>query len=313
MEYIFSEQTGNAEKKGGGHVTVLLHERIKETILKAIWKLKSLSNPLRTLSEDTSLTIPLKSNAKALQCVRRSGSFTVEAAFVLPLFLFAALVVLGIFPVLLLQIQVNHGLQYAARLTAVSYQDQTEEGNILSMAEGQLLFRRYLREHGCEDSVLSGGVSGISLLHSDFSGDYVYLVADYEAELPISFWGIDTLPVEQCVRMKKWTGADPETSAGEDGYVYITPSGSAYHSTAECPYLKLSIQSVPTSGVSQMRNKDGGIYYPCSCYQGQSRVYITDYGTQYHGDLKCSGLKRTIYRVPKEQAEDRHACARCCS
>ena len=134
MEYIFSEQTGNAEKKGGGHVTVLLHERIKEIILKAIWKLKSLSNPLRTLSEDTSLTIPLKSNAKALQCVRRSGSFTVEAAFVLPLFLFAALVVLGIFPVLLLQIQVNHGLQYAARLTAVSYQDQTEEGNILSLS-----------------------------------------------------------------------------------------------------------------------------------------------------------------------------------
>lgn len=274
---------------------------------------KSLSNPLRTFQGKISRVIKKEFAAKALQCARRKGSFTVEAAFVLPLFLFAALVVLGIFPILQLQVQVNNGLQYAARLTAVSFRDQEDEGTVFSLAEGEVLFRQYLREHGCETSVLDRGISSISLLHSDFSGDYVLLTATYSAKLPISFWGVDTLPVEQCVRMKKWTGADPETSGGEEDYVYITPTGSAYHSTAECSYLKLSTRSVLQSRVQTLRNKDGSIYYPCSCFHGESRVYITDYGTEYHGELDCSGLKRTIYRVPKEQAQGRHPCSKCCS
>ena len=44
-----------------------------------------------------------------------------------PLFLFAVLVILGFFPVLQLQVQVNHALQYAARMTAVSCQDPEED------------------------------------------------------------------------------------------------------------------------------------------------------------------------------------------
>ena len=278
----------------------------------AILVLKSLSNLLRTIYKFIFFTTPLHFNAKALQYARWKASFTVEAAFVLPLFLFAALVVLGIFLVLLLQVQVNNGLQYAARIVAVSCQETEEENGLFSLAEGQLLFRKYMGEHGCEESVLDRGISSISLIHSDFSGDYVCLVASYDAKLPVSFWGIDALPVEQCVRVKKWTGADSGASVGEDGYVYITPSGSAYHSTSECSYLKLSTRSVPQIGVGSMRNKDGSIYYPCSCYRGELRVYITDYGTEYHGDLECSGLKRTIYKVSRDSIEGRHACAKCC-
>ncbi len=281
-------------------------------MMDAILVLKSLSNLLRTKYKFIFFTIPLYFHAKALQYARRKASFTVEAAFVLPLFLFAALVVLGIFPVLLLQIQVNNGLQYAARIVAVSCQEAEEENSIFSLAEGQLLFRKYMEEYGCEESVLDRGVSSISLIHSDFSGDYVCLVASYDAKLPISFWGIDALPVEQCVRMKKWTGAEDTGSDEEGEYVYITPTGSAYHSTSECSYLKLSTRSVPQISVGSLRNKDGSIYYPCSCYQEEQYVYITDYGTDYHGDLKCSGLKRTIYKVSQDSIEGRHACSKCC-
>ncbi|MCC8029034.1 MAG: hypothetical protein LIO75_04430 [Lachnospiraceae bacterium] len=234
-----------------------------------------------------------------------------EAAFVLPWFLFAAVVILGMFPMLMIQTQVNAGLQYTARMLAVSYQDTDEDKTVITFAEGQLLFRSYMNEHGYEDSVLTNGLNSISLLESDLSGDYVTLTASYDAELPISFWGIDALPVRQSVKMKKWTGSAQEQEDTEDSYVYITPTGSAYHSTAECPYLKLSIQSVSLTQVNSLRNKSGGIYYPCSCYTGGSMVYITDYGTQYHGDLSCSGLKRTIYRVTLDEAGDRHACSKC--
>lgn len=274
---------------------------------------KSLSGKIRTLHNKISYLIYCdEKRAKALQYAHQRASFTIEAAFVLPLFLFAAVVVLGLFPMLVLQVQVNSSLQYAARIMAVSWQDADEEGSVLSLMEGTLLFRRYMKEHGCEESALSHGVNSISLIHSDVSGDYVTLVADYNVSLPIAFWKTKSLPVRQCVRVKKWTGANPkQTGNGEDDYVYITPSGTAYHSSAECSYLKLSIRSVPKTAVGFLRNQDGSIYYPCSCYHRQSTVYVTDYGTDYHGDLNCSGLKRTIYKVSKDHAGGRHACSKC--
>ncbi|MCC8151949.1 MAG: hypothetical protein LIO96_10990 [Lachnospiraceae bacterium] len=234
-----------------------------------------------------------------------------EAAFVLPLFIFAAVIVVGLFPMLKIQVQVNAALQYAARMMAVSWQDSEDSHEVLSLAEGEILFRTYMSEHGYEDSVLKYGLASISLLGSDLSGDYVTLSADYRVQLPISFWSLSSLPVEQCVCMKKWTGAAQDGADEEDDYVYITPEGTAYHSSAECSYLKLSIRAVPVSTISSLRNKSGGIYYACSCYEGGSLVYITDYGAQYHSNLNCSGLKRTIYKVSPDQVGDRHACSKC--
>ncbi len=250
--------------------------------------------------------------AKALQRACHSGSFTVEAAFVLPLFLFAALVVLGLFPILKLQTEVNNALQYAARMKAAAYQDDGATlGTLLSKSE-KTLFRSYMEEHGYEESVLAAGLDSISLAGSDLSGDYVTLVASYDAQLPISFWSFGSIPVKQCVSMKKWTGASGGDEDGEGGsYVYVTPTGSVYHTSTDCPYLKLSIESVAVSDLGTIRNKSGGIYYPCSCYNGNSIAYITDYGTRYHSDLECSSLKRTIYKVSADAVEGLHACSKC--
>ncbi len=271
--------------------------------------IKSLSSKIRISNY---LVSPKNRHAKALQRACRQGSFTVEAAFVLPLFLFAAVVVLGLFPVLKLQTEVNNGLQYAARMKAVAYQgEELTLGTLLSKSE-KALFCSYMEEHGYESSVLAGGLDAISLAGSDMSDDYVTLVASYDANLPISFWNLTTLPVKQCVKMKKWTGASG-TDAGEtDGaYVYITPTGTAYHSSAECPYLKLSIRSTSVADLDSIRNASGGIYYPCHCYNGSGLAYITNYGTEYHSDLECSSLKRTIYKVQTDQTGDRHACPKC--
>ncbi len=285
---------------------------------------KSLSNRMRTSNLHVS---PKSMHAKALQRARRDpegrqtkgllraypqGSFTVEAAFVLPLFLFAAVVVIGLFPVLKLQTEVNSGLQYAARMKAAAYQG--EEGNLgtLLSKSASSLFTSYMEEHGYESSVLAGGLGSISLAGSDLSGDYVTLVASYEAQLPISFWSLTSLPVKQCVRMKKWTGDSGSDGDESDGsYVYVTPTGSAYHSSADCPYLKLSIQSISVSDLGSARNKSGGIYYACSCYNGSGLAYVTDYGTKYHSDLECGSLKRTIYKVSEDAAEGLHACPKC--
>ncbi len=273
---------------------------------------KSLSKRTRISINHITLVSPKQKRAKALQAACRKGSFTVEAAFVVPLFLFAALVVLGLFPMLKLQTEVNSALQYAARMRAVSCQSEDTTLDTLVTKSARTLFFSYLEEHGWESSVLAEGLDSVTLTVVNPTDDYVTLVASYDAQLPIAFWNLTSLPVEQCVKMKKWTGASDSDSAGEDGdYVYITPTGSAYHSTTECSYLKLSTRSVSVSDLDSLRNKSGGIYYPCKCYNGGGTVYITDYGTEYHSDLGCSSLKRTVYKVTLDEVGDRHACAKC--
>ena len=137
--------------------------------------------------------------------------------------------------------------------------------------------------------------------------------ATYEVKLPVFWTKWGKLPVKQQIVCKKWTGASLSSAGDEDGaYVYITPYGNAYHSSAECKTLKLSIRSVPRTGISALRSEDGSIYYPCRCAGTSSKnVYITDYGTEYHGNIACSGLKRTVYRVLRSQVGDRHPCMRC--
>ncbi len=291
---------------------LLREDRINRQKKSKDSKTKSLSNRTRISNNLTILVSPEKKRAKALQLACRTGSFTVEAAFVVPLFLFAAVVVIGLFPMLKLQTEVNSALQYAARIRATAYQsDEITLGTVLTKSE-QTLFFSYLEEHGFEESVLPDGLDSIALRVVDPTDDYVTLVASYDAQLPIAFWNLTSLPVEQCVKMKKWTGAsDTDADGEEDLYVYITPTGSAYHSTPDCSYLKLSTRSVSVSELTSLRNKNGGIYYPCKCYNGGGTVYITDYGTEYHSDLECSSLKRTIYKVTLDEVGDRHACSKC--
>ncbi len=275
-------------------------------------KSKPLSDQMQTHLSKSSVEKPSHGiTAKALQYARPAAAFTVEAAFIVPLFVFAAVVVVGLFPMLLVQSQVNHALQYAARTLAASYTNAEDETDGSSLLVGMALVKSYLSENGCDTSLLKGGLAGISLLDSTVEEDYVLLCADYTLELPVSFWKVTSLPVTQCVQMKKWTGADPDNSASDGDYVYITPSGTAYHASAECSYLKLSISTTSLSALDTLRNKSGAIYYACSCYNGSTVVYITDYGTNYHSDLSCSGLKRTIYRVSIDAVGDRHACSKC--
>lgn len=247
---------------------------------------------------------------------RPGASFTVEAAFVLPLFLFAILVMLGLFASLQVQSCMAQALQYSARKAAVSYTEHDAADQGTGLIGARRMAVGYFRDHGGWTDMIAGGMAGVSFLGSDLSGDYVSLQASYRVRLPVSVWGIRSLPVTQCVCARKWIGATENADgSGEDGdgYVYVTEYGTVYHTSTACPYLDLSIHAVTASGVKTMRNLDGGKYYACSCYKkgDGNMVYITDYGTEYHSRLSCSHLTRTIHRVQAGETGTLHACPKC--
>lgn len=161
--------------------------------------------------------------------------------------------------------------------------------------------------------------AGLSLLRSDTDGDYIDLKASYTMKLPIDLFGMKLMPCAAEVKVRKWNGYQQEGTAGEtedDVFVYVTPHGTVYHMDRNCHYLDLSIESVPKASISGRRNKSGACYYPCGVCgnrPGAGLYYITDYGTNYHTSLSCSGLKRSISLIRKSEAEaeGKGPCSKC--
>lgn len=244
-------------------------------------------------------------------CACRKGSYTLEAAVVLPLMAGFFLAILFFFRVLQVQTGVQTALYYASRKTACEASTVSSQTALLVSAEAY--FQKEVRQYESVSKYVRGGSWGVSLLRSDIAESHVNLKADYFIKLPINFFKIRGITVSQCSKSRKWTG-DRE-NLGEEGYVYVAKNGTVYHLTRDCPYLDLSIRAVAADQLSALKNKSDHKYYACSgCVaknKGAKIVYITDYGTHYHVSLTCSGLKRSVYLIPISEVGEKGACSKC--
>ena len=221
-------------------------------------------------------------------------------------------IILMFFRVLQVETQVYSALSYAGRKTAAMTVAGEYDSAQLAMAE--VYFRDALSEYSLPQKYVEGGAYGISLLASEFSGDYVCLKANYRIGFPVKFFAIDGIDIYQESKNRKWTGSDGKVGE-DDPWVYVTDEGSVYHLTTKCNYLDLSIQSVEYTQVADLRNQSEHKYYACElCAEDilpSDTLYITDYGETYHTDLNCSGLKRTIRQVRLSEVGGKSGCSKC--
>jgi len=288
----------------------------------------------------------IRSGACVLSRIRSRfrGSLTLEAAMGLSLFLLFILAVMSFFMILRVQLQVQSSMEDVSRRMGKSaYLLQRAEGTagdngsvsagavdedasmlqqaginpatiqIMLLSDGNL--RRAL-----EHSRVRGGAGGLYTYASTFSPDtgILDMLVSYDYQVPwLSGW-FDSLRLVQRMRSHVWTGDPLQQSADGSGTgsekVYVTPTGTVYHTSPDCHYLDLSIHSVSRDQAAQMRNASGAKYYPCEeCAggAGTDTVYITDYGTSWHSSLGCSGLKRTVQEVDMEEVGDMRICSKC--
>ena len=244
------------------------------------------------------------------------GSLTVEAACVLPIFLYAVLSFLYFFQAVSLAGCVAEGLQDAAKQMAVyAYAKEAAVGEEKSQAAGMvsLLYAKNRIQQAVDEDAPS-----ISLLRSAvLDGDeMIDLVAEYRFRWGTPFFSLPELPVLQRARIRAWTGRSETGEAGGDEksseMVYVTVNGRVYHRDRECTHIRLSVHSVSKAQIATLRNTDGGKYYPCEiCGGDSSQVYITETGDRYHSSVTCSGLKRGVIQVPLSQVEGWPPCSRC--
>ncbi|MCM1155645.1 MAG: pilus assembly protein [Roseburia sp.] len=258
------------------------------------------------------------------------GSLTVEAAFALPLFLFFILQVMSVINMIGMQSRLSAALhQTGNQMAFAGYAYEKMLGNvwpegIASTTFSTLYARDQILDHAgrgyLDKSCMENGAAGLSFTGTSIMehNDMIEICLSYQIEPMFPIMGFASFAVEQNYYGRAWTGYDVENGISDltenDPMVYVTETGTVYHTDRNCTYLNPSIEMIRAADIDGNRNQSGGKYYACELCgikNAEGMVYITDQGNSYHCSMNCSGLKRTIYTIPLSQTNGRGHCSKC--
>ena len=268
-------------------------------------------------NKDKNLTKPERASVPGIRynndILNKKGSVTIEAAFGIPLFLFAALCLIWLIEIQSIKISITAAAQSAAK----SAVEDTAVIPVLNTIKLKSDIVSLIGEDRINRSIIRGGSSGISCWKSYVSpatGE-MNIKVEYDIMVPIPVIGSPSASLEEKFTISSWNGRNNEQMGGENReIVYMTENGSVYHEDYNCSYLRLSLRYVPYEELGSLRNESGGRYHACEkCVIGSAMtgVYITENGNKYHNTLGCSGLKRTIYAVKRSETGGVGGCSRC--
>ena len=238
---------------------------------------------------------------------RKKASYSLEAAVALPVFLGFAVCIIFFMRILMVEWTIDNAMTTAVDTIALCDDEP-------SLFAAETLFYEQLATDDVRLDAITGGVLGISLLESSVDKKNITLSAAYHVKPPIGMIFRRGILVHQKRSARIWNGYDPSEDSGDEVLVYVTPYGMAYHRSRTCPYINPSIVGVSKSSLVSRRNNGGHRYGRCPMCgkKAGSTVYITSWGECYHGDISCSGLKRTIDRMELSRARERyHPCKKC--
>ena len=249
------------------------------------------------------------------------GSVTVEASLAAPIFLICFTMLLSLIDIFRFQINLDYATSSIAKELAV-YTSVDEQTLISSDTQyvSSIFNDAYtaIRIHSIlgDEYLKLAPISSINYANK-LEGDYINVIVKYKTKPYFTIPGIFHFGVQSNAYAHKFNGYDNTRGvqlSDLDTFVYITPTGTVFHSTTHCNYLDLSIQAIEKSSLVHIRNKNGGKYLSCSICGNVSNpmnYFITDYGTSYHTDRLCSGLKRTVEMVARSEVSDRAPCSKC--
>ena len=315
----------------------------KQTNFFSIYKNKNIS--LQVQMRRQRMMVKCLSLLRAFCTTSCSGSFTVEAALVLPIMLFVLCGFVYFLVILNMQTALYEELldnarkvsRYAFTYEEILHMSPSEEGEIKQSMEPELtdvLYHGFSSVYALEQiksgvgrewlnqSCIRDGADGLSLLSDSLidNNQMVDMVLRYRVSIPYLPGNVFDLLCVQRVRIRTFTGfmpADGEAGDGEETeeMVYVTETGTVYHTNKFCTHLNLSVRAVDSDNLATMRNNNGGKYYACElCPEkigSPGTVYLTIHGDRYHSTLDCQGLKRSFQAIPISEVGDKKLCSRC--
>ena len=236
------------------------------------------------------------------------GSMTVEMAVAFPLFLFAIGTFILFGQMIVVDQEIQRSMVESARQIAV--EEYPEKTVLLAKS----YWKKEVNQKEVEHSCVKNGVKGVSFFgsHYDEKSGEVVLKAQYVLQNKLPFFQFLSYKTGHEIRQKVFRGYQPELEGEEAVWVYVTETQSVYHRSRNCTYLQLKIHQV----ASVKDYLDGKTSYtPCEICMKKNKnptiLYITEQGRKYHQTLRCSGLKRTVYRVRESEVGNLSECSRC--
>lgn len=248
--------------------------------------------------------------------IRKEASATVEAALVVPLFLFGYLAIMQLLWLVGVQINVNEALYDTGMFMAKSANELSDKGVASKSSMGVYFYGKLNREY-IDDVGVVGDSMGIVTVASevDESMENILIRADYVAKNPYDMVGFSLHKYTQTLYVRGWIGVERlgrGADVPKDWLVYVTDYGEVYHTYRDCAYLNPSVRPVAAKDTGSLRNLNGGRYYACGkCYSNTGIVYVTDYGEVYHSNRNCSGIKRGIMVMEKADIGNLPLCSKC--
>ena len=259
------------------------------------------------------------------------ASMTVEAAMVLPLFVFLALALLMPMRALDTERKIRTVMEkQGEEISLYAYMEadelksenesktesKTESKNLLSVAGVWLQLQGTLKAFG--DSVK---ISSIQMPDQD---ENLTMKVVYQEPIPF-FFNIDGgLKTEISVKRRDWVGlngklkeihgGNGEMESGEE-MVYVGKDMGRYHRDRNCHYISNAYQAVSVEEAKEMRDADRHRFTACSaCADTISKngtVYVTPGGRHYHGSTDCTAMVSYVRKVPISEVLYLGACSYC--
>lgn len=262
------------------------------------------------------------------------GSMTLEAALVLPLFIFAIVCLILPMKIMNTERKLQAALEavgedfsrYAYLQDVMERQDKAAMAGAGDAAKG---FCRYLAagvaagygqqnvmEHCDTDSVGNISMTGSQIMED---GEMISLVFNYEIRLPFPVLGLSALKRSLSCHRRAWIGTagkdwgDGTGGQVQDELVYVGKNSTRYHRERTCHYLYNDLKQVSKTQAEEMRNSGGGRYGPCKACRPETvdSVYIMPSGSSYHSRVDCKAITAYVRTAKLSEVEHMGGCSYC--
>lgn len=259
------------------------------------------------------LIIQLKKRVSSFILLKRiKAGMTLEAALVLPIFLFASLSLFSVFNIMKIKncmdlAAVQIGNELALEYYAGYISDLTMP--LYATQKVHTFLKNNLSENDLKKISKNIYVTDISTVKED---NIIAFRMDYKVTCDFGMLGLFPVKLHTTYYGHKWLGY--ESLKETEKMVFMSNTESVYHIDRNCTHLNVTIREIPYRYLEQYRNNSRKKYQSCSfCDEisNHGTVYITPEGNNYHNVENCIGLTRHIYTVPLSKVSHKNICKRC--
>ena len=258
------------------------------------------------------LSCPKKRVSSFISYQSYKATMTLEAALVMPCFLFAMLGLISIMDVMKIKGCMDVAVAEVGNNLAIeTYGESINEFRTSFYIQRKI--NSFLKNNLSETDYqkVSGDIRITELTVSE-EKNIISFKVNYKIVPGFNVLELATVKMFTTYYGHDWLGFRTEQEV--EKMVFLSDNAEVYHLNKGCKYLNTTIVEISYANLSKYRNNSGEKYRDCNFCNAKTItnvVYITPEGRNYHTIRKCIGLTRSIHTVPLSSVKEKRVCSGC--